>query len=90
LGRVDAWTMAPDGILYGGNAGDGQLFKLDPETGRVTNLGKPVMMPRITGLTFGATENSMACPAPLPAMPTCSRTTQGAEVLWILAIRGSL
>jgi len=54
LGRVDAWTMAPDGILYGGNAGDGQLFKLDPETGRVTNLGKPVMMPRITGLTFGA------------------------------------
>jgi len=46
--------MAPDGILYGGNAGDGQLFKLDPETGRVTNLGKPVMMPRITGLTFGA------------------------------------
>jgi hypothetical protein len=54
LGRVDAWAMAPDGNLYGGNAGDGQLFKLDPISAKVTNLGKPVMMPRITGLTFGA------------------------------------
>jgi len=54
LGRVDAWAVASDGSLYGGNAGDGQLFKLDPSSGKVTNLGKPVMMPRITGLTFGA------------------------------------
>jgi hypothetical protein len=54
LGRVDAWAVAPDGKLYGGNAGDGQLFKLDPLSGKVTNLGKPVMMPRITGLTFGS------------------------------------
>jgi len=54
LGRVDAWAQGPDGMLYGGNAGDGQLFRLDPNTGRVTNLGKPIMMPRIKGLAFGA------------------------------------
>lgn len=52
LGRVDAWAAAPDGSLYGGNAGDGQLFRLDPDTGRVTNLGKPAMMPRLQGLAF--------------------------------------
>lgn len=52
LGRVDAWAVAPDGSLYGGNAGDGQLFRLDPETGKVTNLGKPAMMPRLQGLAF--------------------------------------
>lgn len=52
LGRVDAWAAAPDGSLYGGNAGDGQLFRLDPDTGRVINLGKPAMMPRLQGLAF--------------------------------------
>ena len=46
--------MCPDGLLYGGNAGDGQLFKLDPDSGKITNLGKPVMMPRLKGLAFGA------------------------------------
>jgi hypothetical protein len=54
LGRVDAWAVAPDGSLFGGNAGDGQLFRLDPQTGKVTNLGKPAMMPRMTGLGFAA------------------------------------
>jgi hypothetical protein len=54
LGRVDAWAVARDGTLYGGNAGDGQLFTINPETGRVTNLGKPAMMPRLQGLAFGA------------------------------------
>ena len=44
--------MAPDGTLYGGNAGDGQLFRLDPATGKVANLGKPAMMPRMQGLAF--------------------------------------
>jgi hypothetical protein len=52
LGRVDAWAVAPDGMLYGGNAADGQLFRLDPDTGRVTNLGKPIQMPRLKGLAF--------------------------------------
>ena len=53
LGRVDSWAVGPDGLLYGGNAGDGQLFTLDPETESVSNLGKPIMMPRMKGLAFG-------------------------------------
>jgi hypothetical protein len=54
LGRVDAWAVAPDGTLYGGNAGDGQLFTIDPATGKIKNLGKPIMMPRLKGLAFGS------------------------------------
>jgi hypothetical protein len=46
--------MASDGSLFGGNAGDGQLFRLDPETGLVANLGKPISMPRMKGLAFAA------------------------------------
>jgi hypothetical protein len=53
LGRVDSWALGPDGAIYGGNAGDGQLFRLDPVRGRILNLGKPVMMPRLKGLAFG-------------------------------------
>lgn len=52
LGSVDAWTKSEAGVLYGGNSGDGQLFRLDPATLSVTNLGKPVMMNRLKGLTF--------------------------------------
>ena len=53
LGRVDCWAVAPNGTIYGGNAGDGQLFKLNPLTGKVVNLGKPIMSPRLKGLAFG-------------------------------------
>ena len=53
LGRVDAWAVTADGILYGGNAADGQLFSLDPATGAVTNLGKPTGMPGLRGLAVG-------------------------------------
>ncbi len=53
LGQVESWTKSDDGILYGGNAGDGQLFKLNPITNKVVNLGKPIMMNRLRGLTFG-------------------------------------
>ena len=53
LGMADSWAMSKDGRIFGGNAGDGQLFELDPETGKSRNLGKPVMMPRMKGLTFG-------------------------------------
>jgi len=52
LGRADSWAVAPDGALYGGNAGDGQLFRLDPASGKVVNLGKPGMLPRLKGLAF--------------------------------------
>jgi hypothetical protein len=54
LGRADSWALAPDGTIFGGNAGDGQLFKIDPVSLRVTNLGKPIMSPRMPGLAFGA------------------------------------
>ncbi len=53
LGRVDSWAVAPDGVIYGGNAGDGQLFRLHPSSGRMANLGKPAMMPRMKGIAFG-------------------------------------
>ncbi|SKB70653.1 hypothetical protein [Dyadobacter psychrophilus] len=53
LGQVEAWAKAPDGKLYGGNAGDGQLFVLDPTTKKIKNLGKPMMMPRLQALVFG-------------------------------------
>lgn len=53
LGRVDSWVRAKNGLLYGGDAGDGQLFSLNPSTDSVVNLGKPIMMNRIQGLVFG-------------------------------------
>jgi hypothetical protein len=53
LGQVEAWAKAPDGKLYGGNAGDGQLFVLDPVTKKIKNLGKPMMMARLQALAFG-------------------------------------
>jgi hypothetical protein len=52
LARVDSWAVSPEGILFGGNAADGQLFKLNPKTGVLTNLGKPIMMPRLKALAF--------------------------------------
>jgi hypothetical protein len=54
LGQADALIKSPDGTIYGGNSGDGQLFALNPTTRRIKNLGKPVMMNRIRGLAFGA------------------------------------
>lgn len=53
LGQVESWAKSPDGKLYGGNAGDGQLFVLDPDTKRIKNLGKPMMMGRLQALAFG-------------------------------------
>jgi len=51
MGAVESWTKSENGLLYGGNAGDGQLFELNPETKKVKNLGKPIMMNRLRGLT---------------------------------------
>jgi hypothetical protein len=53
MGRIDAWVKMPDGTIYGSNAADGQLFRLDPAKQSVVNLGKPIMMPRIMALTPG-------------------------------------
>ncbi len=54
LGKTEAWAKSPQGLLYSGNAGDGQLFELNPATKKVKNLGKPIMMNRLRGLCFGA------------------------------------
>lgn len=54
LGRADAWAVAGDGRIYGGSAGDGLLFRLDPDTGTVTNLGSPASVARLRGLVFAA------------------------------------
>ncbi len=53
LGQVESWAKSKSGKIYGGNAGDGQLFELDPIAKKMKNLGKPVMMPRLRGLAFG-------------------------------------
>ena len=52
-GSVRRWAIAPDGTILGGAAADGELFRLDPATGKIANLGKPAMMPRMKGIAFG-------------------------------------
>lgn len=49
--RVDAWAKGPCGMLYGGTS-DGYLFRLDPRTPAIENLGKPLNQYRIRGLVF--------------------------------------
>lgn len=49
--RVDAWTIDQQGRLYGGGS-DGYLFRLDPESLAVENLGKPLNQYRVRGLVF--------------------------------------
>lgn len=53
LGQVESWAGSANGKIYGGNAGDGQLFEIDPVTKKLKNLGKPIGMNRLRGLTFG-------------------------------------
>lgn len=52
LGQVECWVRSQDGKLYGGNGGDGQLFEVSPVTLKLKNLGKPIMMAGLRGLTF--------------------------------------
>jgi outer membrane protein assembly factor BamB len=51
--RVDAFLPDKSGAIYGGTS-DGYLFRLNPETLRVTNLGKPLNQYRIAGLAWGS------------------------------------
>jgi outer membrane protein assembly factor BamB len=66
--RVDAFLLDTSGVIYGGTS-DGYLFRLDPDTLTVTNLGKPLSQYRINGLVrapdgklygVGGTEDDMA------------------------------
>ena len=50
MGSVESWTKSGNGMIYGGNSGDGQLFELNTKTKTVKNLGKPIMMNRLRGL----------------------------------------
>ena len=50
---VDALIKDKNGIIYGGTYSDGYLFKLDPKSGKVICMGKPIRQQRIRGLTFG-------------------------------------
>lgn len=52
LGQIECWSRSRDGKLYAGNAGDGLIMEINPVSGRIRNIGKPVMMPRLRGLTF--------------------------------------
>ncbi|HYM12675.1 MAG TPA: hypothetical protein VEU62_18195, partial [Bryobacterales bacterium] len=49
--RVDAWAEDDAGNLYGGDS-DGYLFRLNPKTGKIEDLGKPLNQYRIRGLAF--------------------------------------
>jgi len=48
---VDVWALDPCGILYGGTS-DGYLFRFDPKSLVMENLGKPLNQYRIRGLVF--------------------------------------
>ncbi len=54
LGQVQSWVKTRTGKVYGGNRADGQLFELNPITKQIKNIGKPIMMPGISGLVEGA------------------------------------
>lgn len=49
---VESLVRADDGTIYGGTFQDGYLFHLDPRTGRIQGLGKPVLQGRVRDLTF--------------------------------------
>jgi hypothetical protein len=49
--RVGAWALDPrSGVIYAGDAADGLLSAMDPETGDVRVIGKPAAQPHIRAL----------------------------------------
>lgn len=48
---VDALVLGPDGLIYGGTS-DGFIFRFNPDSFIITNLGKPMWQYRIRGLAF--------------------------------------
>jgi len=50
---VDTFLLDPSGAIFGGTS-DGYLFRFDPESMAVSNLGKPLLEYRITGLVRGS------------------------------------
>lgn len=50
---VETWTGGPGGEIYGGT-NDGYVFRLDSDTQKLTNLGKPRITRRVRGLAVAA------------------------------------
>ena len=48
---LDAMVRGPEDVLYGGTS-DGFVFRFDPSSSKVTNLGKPMSQYRVRGLAF--------------------------------------
>lgn len=57
LNGLHCAVLAPDGRIYGGTRSEGYLFRFDPATLEMTNLGKPTRLGRITALTAGRDGN---------------------------------
>ena len=47
---LSAAVLAGDGMIYGGTVQDGYLFRLDPDSGAVQNLGKPTRQGHIRAI----------------------------------------
>ncbi len=50
---VDSLVKDAGGIIYGGSYSDGYLFRLNPQSGEVICLGKPIREQRIRALAIG-------------------------------------
>ncbi len=54
MAQVSAWIKDKNGMFYGANSADGQLFLLDPESKSIKNLGKPIMMSGLPDMVMGS------------------------------------
>ncbi len=54
--RIDCWAGEAHDYLYGGTS-DGYLFRLDPKSLELENLGKPLNQYRVRGLAFARNGN---------------------------------
>jgi hypothetical protein len=50
--RVESWALASNGMLFGGTSVDGYLFRLNPKTLTLVNLGKPVFAGNLKSMTI--------------------------------------
>lgn len=50
---IDSLCVTREGTIYGGEAGLGLFFRIEPESGQAVYLGKPLDTPRMTGMAEG-------------------------------------
>lgn len=53
LNRLSAAVITKEGVIYGGTSADGLIFRLNPETNELINLGKAASENRVRALTIG-------------------------------------